>query len=175
MCIKTSLICNGALADKLYKKSCSYFLSFDANIICPWWWKSICGFCLKKATVVRNWFVQENYHTRHALQVCTLAPKEVFKPLSWMFCSLLIISFLTAPCQMMKCANWMFLHFKMKDTYSFGWLVGKYCVHTSIFYRDVSVWLNSVVETQTFISPSNKNRIRGICLLFRRGKKSNRW
>ena len=87
-----------------------------------------------------------------------------------MFCSLSIISFLTVPCQMMKCANWMFPHFKMKDTYSFGWLVGKYCVHTSIFYRDFSVWLNSVV-----MSPTNKDRTRGICLLFRRGKKSNRW
>ena len=92
-----------------------------------------------------------------------------------MFCFLLIFSFRTAPCQMMKCANWMFLHFKMKDTYSFGWLVGKYCVDTSIFYRDFSVWLNSVVETWTCISLTNKDRTRGICVLFRRRKKSNRW
>lgn len=54
-----------------------------------------------------------------------------------MFCSLLIISFLTAPCRMMKCANWVFLRFKMRDTYSFRWREGKRCLHTtSIFYWD---------------------------------------
>ena len=48
-------------------------------------------------------------------------------PVLWFFFPnpLLFVSFRMVPCQMMKCVNWMSLHCRMRDTYSFGSLGGK--------------------------------------------------